>query len=457
MELRNPTDTSVMNILICESSKGFATDLSNLLTENRINVSLVANGKDCQVKLAQAKHDVLVLDVMTQSHTAFEVINYVRTHHLKTRVVLTFENQTQKTSLDPDGERVKKMGVSKIALKDLGASELVKSIFFTEGLHLDETSAESPDEITAELFEMALLDGHELLVDAPALFDYFIFVDNKTYKRVLKKGQVLKKTLDQTLFFRIKDRSLYVQFMNSLLSKSAGQEINDPSSKFQVIRSVVDQYISEFYTKGLSPHLVDEGKKICLNMFNMISRDTRLKDILRTYEEKCPTEYSKTFLVAFFSTLIARSLPWGSQRTVEMVTMGGLLHDIGVPVDDFYLLATKPERMSPNERARYEAHPKLGVDILALSRDVPEAVSQIVYQHHELLNGEGFPNELSGTRIYPLAKIVSLSVAFTEEMIEQGQSPMQALKGFIGQRSNFERYDQELMKALIKCFIKEKS
>jgi putative nucleotidyltransferase with HDIG domain len=457
MDLEKPTDTIVMNILICDSNKGFANDLSNLLTENRINVSLVANGKDCQVKLAQSKHDVLVLDAMTQSHTAVEVINYVRTHHLKTRVVLTFENQTQKMAIDPDGERAKKMGVTNVGLKDLGAIELVKSIFFNEGLHLDEKSAESPDEIQAELFEMAILDGHELLVDTAALFDYFVYVDNKTYKRILRKGEVPKKAIGQTVFFRIKDRSLYVQFMNSLLSKSGGQEISDPSAKFQVIRSVVDQYISEFYTKGMSPNLVDEGKKICMNMFTMVSRDSRLKDILRTYEEKCPTEYSKTFLVAFFSTLIARSLPWGSQRTVEMVAMGGLLHDIGVPVDDFYLLATKPERMSASERARYESHPKLGVDILKLSRDVPEAVSQIVYQHHELLNGEGFPNKLSGTRIYPLAKIVSLSVAFTEEMINLGVSPMQALKGFIGEKSNFEKYDQELMKALIKCFIKEKS
>jgi hypothetical protein len=95
---------------------------------------------------------------------------------------------------------------------------------------------------------------------------------------------------------------------------------------------------------------------------------------------------------------------------MEALEWGGLLHDIGkIGVPDSVLL--KQERLTREERARMNAHPVLGEEIIApVKRLEPEL--PIIRHHHEWFNGSGYPDRLVADDIPKLARILHVADAF---------------------------------------------
>jgi len=90
---------------------------------------------------------------------------------------------------------------------------------------------------------------------------------------------------------------------------------------------------------------------------------------------------------------------------LRMVGLAGLLHDIGeqrLPSQ----IRWKTEPLTRPEKSLFELHPLYGKEILHGLPGVPNIVADIVAQHHENLNGTGYPRRLTDEQILPLAKII---------------------------------------------------
>ncbi len=110
--------------------------------------------------------------------------------------------------------------------------------------------------------------------------------------------------------------------------------------------------------------------------------------------------------VSILAAAIARKMSLDPQR-VEAVRVAGILHDIGkicVPTD----ILNKPGRLNKFEMAIIKQHVLVGSEIL---KQIPFAypVSQFVLQHHERLDGSGYPQGLSGAEILVEAKIIAVA------------------------------------------------
>ena len=99
-----------------------------------------------------------------------------------------------------------------------------------------------------------------------------------------------------------------------------------------------------------------------------------------------------------------------SDRELEALEWGGLLHDVGkIGVPDAVLL--KQERLSKEERMVMNSHPVLGAEIIApVTKLAPEL--PIIRHHHEWYNGSGYPDRLIGDEIPRLARILHVADAF---------------------------------------------
>jgi len=87
--------------------------------------------------------------------------------------------------------------------------------------------------------------------------------------------------------------------------------------------------------------------------------------------------------------------------------MAGGLHDIGkiyVPSE----ILSKPGKITEVEYNIIKTHPQVGYDILK-SIDFPWPIAEIVLQHHERLDGSGYPNGLKGKDILLEAKILAVA------------------------------------------------
>ena len=90
--------------------------------------------------------------------------------------------------------------------------------------------------------------------------------------------------------------------------------------------------------------------------------------------------------------------------------IGALLHDIGlVGCRD---LLDKPEFLTPEERERMQQHPAAGFEMLRRQTEVDLRAAHCVFQHHERLDGSGYPRRLAGTDISSWGMVVAIAEAF---------------------------------------------
>jgi putative nucleotidyltransferase with HDIG domain len=96
-----------------------------------------------------------------------------------------------------------------------------------------------------------------------------------------------------------------------------------------------------------------------------------------------------------------------SQERAHGVRLAGLVHDIGkiqVPAE----VLNKPGQLSELEMSLIRLHPEVGYDILKAIRS-PWPIPQTVHQHHERLDGSGYPRGLKGDEITQEARIVAVA------------------------------------------------
>ena len=96
-----------------------------------------------------------------------------------------------------------------------------------------------------------------------------------------------------------------------------------------------------------------------------------------------------------------------SGERLEGLRVAGMLHDIGkihIPAE----ILAKPSRLSDLEMGIMRTHSQVGYDILK-EIEFPWPVAQIVLQHHERLDGTGYPNKLEGETILPEARILAVA------------------------------------------------
>ena len=110
--------------------------------------------------------------------------------------------------------------------------------------------------------------------------------------------------------------------------------------------------------------------------------------------------------VADLAEAIAREMGMMPDQ-IEEIHIAGLLHDLGkitIPEEIF----SKPRRLSKMERALIRSHPTRGYQILKI---IPELrrVAEMIYQHHERLDGSGYPRGLEDKDILRGAKIISVA------------------------------------------------
>lgn len=460
-----------MKILISDPDSTWANQVFNKLGQHSMSPQICENGKDCQLKAYKDDVDAVILDLATSQNTALEVLKYLKLNYPRVKIVFTVANHKKLADLGLDKDGLKHLGVSEVLIKPYSLDVLLKSIENDPGLAswksaigTETVSAGEEKEINARDEEFTHVKISEFCSGNHAIFDHYIRLSAGKFLKILHKGEKLdrerlrhyvedKKV--EFLYFKTKDRGTYVNFINEVLQKAINSG-HSTGNEVKLVRSAAEKYVDEVYTAGLKPQLIEEGIKMCHNIYQLIQKDARLTDTLAQYIEYDPPVQTHLFLTSFFSTLICKSLDWTTIRTVEIIAMASLLHDIGKLKFPPVLRQIAPAAMNEEQRKIYQQHPLWGVQLLEKSPLISEAIKQTVYQHHETIDGEGFPNRLSGNRIYPMAKIVGLANWYSNILINNKISPLEGLRKMLEDETFAQKYEPQIVKALFMGFAKEK-
>jgi len=114
--------------------------------------------------------------------------------------------------------------------------------------------------------------------------------------------------------------------------------------------------------------------------------------------------------VSLFGVLLARELGFNGPE-LEEIAVGALLHDLGKLQIDQRIL-TKPGRLDEFEFREVQKHPTTGYRELAHRDDLCLGQLMMAYQHHERMNGSGYPVGCVGDEIHPWARLCAIVDVF---------------------------------------------
>ncbi len=145
-----------------------------------------------------------------------------------------------------------------------------------------------------------------------------------------------------------------------------------------------------------------------------------------------------------------------SDKQISGIRMAAVIHDIGklnIPID--YL--TKPTKLTDAEMNVIKAHSKEGYEILQ-GIQFPWPIADIVLQHHERVDGSGYPNGLSGEKILLEAKIIMVADVVEAMATNRPYRPMlgmdKALQEIQSKKGTF--FDPVVVDACVKIMKREK-
>ncbi|WP_440115033.1 HD-GYP domain-containing protein [Paenibacillus sp. QZ-Y1] len=140
--------------------------------------------------------------------------------------------------------------------------------------------------------------------------------------------------------------------------------------------------------------------------------------------------YHHAVLSAMTSYQLAQWIDLPSKDWMQ-VAFAGLFHDIGNSKVDPQILH-KPSTLTTSEQEEIRQHTKYGYQVLKQAKAINEGARLAALQHHEKVDGSGYPLQLSGTQIHIYAKIVAIADIFhamtLEKIYRKAQSPYLVLE-----------------------------
>jgi HD-GYP domain-containing protein (c-di-GMP phosphodiesterase class II) len=226
-------------------------------------------------------------------------------------------------------------------------------------------------------------------------------LDQSDLDRLLKEGV-------RTLHVPYDDRDVYASYLKSLLAES---HQFTPQQKYKILKGAARSLLSDTFSGNSLDSYVQSVDSLSQQMVESIcSDDLLLRDIffLMTHDYY---SYTHVTNVSTYCLALAREL--GIQDQPELVDLvgGALLHDIGkrhLPPG----LLNKPGKLTDPEMALMRQHPQTGFEELCLRSDLNWGQLMMVYQHHERLDGKGYPVEIGGDEIHPWAKLCAVADVF---------------------------------------------
>ncbi len=194
-------------------------------------------------------------------------------------------------------------------------------------------------------------------------------------------------------------------------------------------------------------------KEFADSVKEIIDSVTRNRDallLLSNIKNKDEYTYEHSVNVSILAAGISKALQMEKDEIFEY-TLGAILHDIGkskIPDE----ILKKDGTLTQKEYAILKKHVEFGIDILSEHKEATTATLSVIAEHHERLNGTGYPKKLSGSQISlggKLGAILDVYDALTSERIYHTPvNPVQALKEIYTQRNIL--FEEELIQQFIK-------
>jgi putative nucleotidyltransferase with HDIG domain len=194
-----------------------------------------------------------------------------------------------------------------------------------------------------------------------------------------------------------------------------------------------------------------EIKSTVVSIADSVIRNPDALMLLSALESKDEQSVTHSVNVCTLSLIFGRYIGLEKKPLYELGT-GALLHDIGetkIPSE----ILSKSDKRSPEELEVMKQHTHHGVELLMKASGLPQSAIEIARDHHERMNGSGYPQKLLGDQLSLFTKIVSIADVYDSVTAGLHGKPAitctEALKNMYVWRD--ELFDSLLVEQFIQC------
>jgi len=240
-------------------------------------------------------------------------------------------------------------------------------------------------------------------IDAISRHCCFVYIDIKRSKDSLKSVKAhLNRPVDRSsgkpLERRQSERVIYE------VSTSLQKELVHAASVHAELAEAASNLFENL--ERHKPIDIMHIRHIIKNVVGSVIRNPDAMVWMARVKAKDTYTYEHSMRMSILASVFGRHLGL-ARPSLESLTIGTMLCDIGkTKLPDGII--TKTGRLSQEERKIMEEHVDIGVEILRHTPDINEHVKQIVWCHHERLNGLGYPRKLTDKEIPILAKMAGI-------------------------------------------------
>lgn len=463
-----------LKILIAAPENSYFQQMQTAFTEAGYEVTYAITGIEAQSQLGQTKFFHIILAYELKQHSAIQVMKFIKFNSPGARITMTISNETikdleaEKQDLPTIKTKLTQLGVFKLFTGFTEAADLVSYVDSQQNFN-DLLSNIKPSTEEEKSTEPVAIDDSEFIQipinhffsTAKNLFDVYIQIGGGKYVKILHKGDQfepaeLKKYKEEKkvefLFFKKEDHKKYVRVLAEVNRKVINSEASS-NSKYHLTKHVSSEIIKSAWIEGINHGIVDQASEACDNIYQFVQKQKSLFSLLRQLQDIGPEEHDHSFLVAFFSCSLAKQFDWNSSVTTQSLTMAAMFHDLGMIKVDEKIRDKKVVELTPEELIVYQKHPLYSLELLENNQNISRTVLQIIHQHHEIIDGSGFPNNLKHSKILMLSQILAFVNEFTDIMTDKGLRPVDALKQILSAPDVFKRHNAMVVEKFTHIFI----
>lgn len=291
---------------------------------------------------------------------------------------------------------------------------------------------------------------------------------------VLKEGMVVGRTIwneaghpllhkDVIVTNRIVERlrDLNIQYLYIEDAISAGIEVEEtisPAKRIEAVKNMTKAFTQVKHAKAKqASYVLDQHSKvISLIIDDILSSIMNSEEVLMVltdaylYDEYI---YQHSFNVAMYSIAIAKEMGY-SYDDIRLIGIGALLHDVGkLTIPSEILL--KPGKLTTEEFEEMKLHARNGFDILRNLHSVSLLIAHCAFQHHERIDGSGYPRGLVEFEIHPFAKIIAVADVFdaltSNRVYRKKVLPSEAIEIIVDGRARL--FDARVVDAFVRSVV----
>lgn len=252
------------------------------------------------------------------------------------------------------------------------------------------------------------------------VYKYPVFyreTDNIYKVLIAKDSSFVQETQDKIdalqlkdLYVLTQDHPLYEKDTQEYIGKILDDKSVSSKVKSEIIHDMASDTINELFSGEVSKSKIDRAADLVNSTIQLILNDDSAAKAMLGVTSYDYYTYTHCVNVSIYALGFGAYLKLDKQK-LNILGRAGILHDLGkknIPND----IVNKNGRLTDEEFTTMKNHPSYAIDILKELGETDSLILDAIEQHHEKLDGSGYPKGLKSDEIHILSQIIAIADIF---------------------------------------------